>query len=174
MDVSNTVERSGLMKKKITKYIYLLLVVFVVIIGIRALWLHSNYAIPNQDYFGKQYYEIFYITGISDRLTANQVIKEVEKAFSFVGTESEAEEKFWKLSNYCVIKTTDEELKVENDIKLISANFSGDKGYLWFAYSQEVRNDSGELKSGSSNILARATLEKVNDKWVFTDYLEHP
>ena len=161
-------------KKRLIKIIVLLLAAAVCMVGIRDLRLHLNYKDPNQSYFGEQYSEIFRITSISDMITADKLIKKIDSAFSFIGTEDKADEKFGILSRYSVKNELAEKLKEEHKIKFVAADFKDNAGYLWIEYSQNVYTSDNEDKSGSSDILVRVSLEKIDDEWIFTDCKEHP
>lgn len=161
------------MKRKIMVAFIVLLLIFS-IFAIRPLALHWKYAVPNQAYFGKNYHEIFRYTSLSDRKIAKAIIEKMDDAFSFIGTEQEAAEKFGLLSRYSVKNQSNKNLKETHHIKCVAAAFQDDSGYIWIEYSREVHTDNGELDNGSWNILARMELEKTGGEWNVIHCKEHP
>lgn len=144
-------------------------------IGIRAVMMHMQYVVPNQSYFGENYKEIFRITDLGDKAIANNLMEEIDSAFSFIGSAQEAEQKHGVLSRYSITSSPDQKLQEVHKVKLISADFAADAGYIWIEYSSETYDaDSGKMQSGSWGILTRMTVEKINGEWVFTACKEHP
>ena len=76
------------------------------------------------------------------------------------------------MSRYCI--TEDDAVTEKHDLKLITADFNKDDGYLWFVYNQEGLDNNNQTTCGSCDILARATLEKTDEGWRVIDTKEHP
>lgn len=162
------------MKKRIITILFACILLAFGIFGIRTLMLHAQYKFPNQAYFGENYKEIFYPTSPSDWKIANALMKDIDNAFSFVGSADAAKEKYGVLSRYSIDCEENEKLTEEHKLKFITADFEDNAGYIWIEYSQKAYEDNGDLERGSQGILVRMTAEKKNDNWVITGCREHP
>lgn len=159
------------MKKKIFGLSSIVLILLICIFG-KGIYFYGKYAVPNQAYFGSQYREVLHIMSFQDKRQANEIMAIVDKAFCFVGNKEDADSNYGQLSRYCV--TDEEPVKEEHDLKLITADFDNNKGYLWFVYNQEALDSNNQTTMGSWDILVRATLEKTNQGWIVVDTKEHP
>ena len=159
------------MKKKIFGLSSIVLILLICIFG-KGIYFYGKYAVLNQAYFGSQYREVLHIMSFQDKRQANEIMAIVDKAFCFVGNKEDADSNYGQLSRYCV--TDEEPVKEEHDLKLITADFDNNKGYLWFVYNQEALDSNNQTTMGSWDILVRATLEKTNQGWIVVDTKEHP
>ena len=160
------------MKKKIICISIVVLIVLLVYIFGRGIYFYGMYSVPNERYFGNQYKEMLHIMSFQDKKQANEIMKTVDDAFSFIGNKEDADSGFGELSRYCV--TEEDAVIEEHDLKLITADFDKNKGYLWFVYNQEALDNNEQTTMGSWDILVRATLEKTNQGWIVVDTKEHP
>ncbi len=160
------------MKKKIICISIVVLIVLLVYIFGRGIYFYGMYSVPNERYFGNQYKEMLHIMSFQDKKQANEIMKTVDDAFSFIGNKEDADSGFGELSRYCV--TEEDAVIEEHDLKLITADFDKNKGYLWFVYNQEALDSNDQTTMGSCDILVRATLEKTNQGWIVVDTKEHP
>ncbi len=127
-----------------------------------------------QSFFGKETYkELFTLEQNQDKFKDR--LQEAREALAFVGTEEEAQETFGILAHYCTTAENVAESRYTMDI--INAGISGDKGFVWIAYTQESLDADGNilesLGSPDSRILSRWSLEKQNDTWVITEIQEN-
>ncbi len=160
------------MKNKIICISIVVLIVLLVCIFGRGIYFCGMYSVPNERYFGNQYKEMLHIMSFQDKKQANEIMKTVDDAFSFIGNKEDADSGFGELSRYCV--TEEDAVIEEHDLKLITADFDKNKGYLWFVYNQEALDSNEQTTMGSWDILVRATLEKTNQGWIVVDTKEHP
>lgn len=129
----------------------------------------------NEKFFGKETYgEIFSLEYQKDEF--EPLLKLAEEAFSFVGTEDEAEERFGLLSRYSI--TEADAATEKHTLDHISSGTEGDSGYVWIAYTQEVYKENGELLTAGGTqkqrVLSRWTVEKQNGTWIVTEIQEGP
>ena len=160
------------MKKKVIRISIIAGILLLVYIFGRGIYFYGKYFIPNERYFGNQYKEILHTISFQDKKQANQIMKIVDDAFSFIGNREDADSKYGELSRYCI--TEEDAVTEKHDLKLITADFNKDDGYLWFVYNQEGLDNNNQTTCGSRDILARATLEKTDEGWIVIDTKEHP
>ena len=158
------------MKKKIFMASIVVLILLVCVFG-RGIYFYVRY-IPDKDYFGEPYEELIHPMSFKDKGQATEIMGMIDDAFTFVGNKDEAVDKFGELSRYSV--TDDDSVAEEHNLKLITADLNGNKGYLWFAYTQDAMNSDGQHTHGSSDVLVRAELEKNTQGWIIVDTREHP
>ncbi len=129
----------------------------------------------NEEFFGKDTYEELFSLDV-DYGEIKPVLNLAEEAFSFVGTEEEAQQRFGLLSRYS--GSSEENLQRSHQLDCLNAHLDGNKGYIWVAYVQECRDSKGQLVSSSGTedqrILSRWTVEKQNDNWIVTEIKEAP
>lgn len=148
--------------------------------GTRNAFLHIQYKCPNQDYFANDTYsEIFHITYPSTFKTASKLMKQVDEAFSFIGTGFEAEKRFGELSRYsALIESYPNVACEEHRINFIASSFHNNTGYLWFSYYNRLYDNNHSSISGSGSLmgkcLVRLTLNNVNAEWIVENIEEHP
>ena len=166
------------MKKHIlTAFVWIVVSCFL-LMQFRLLFLYISFKTPNQNYFGDKYLQILYPTGIADRFMASAVLHEAEEAFYTITTRENAEKKFGKLGRYCI--TDEEAISEEHELELISADFYGDRGYMWISYYQAGydQKDAVTVASGGDffggKILVRWELTKNENGWKVTSVSEHP
>ena len=160
-----------MIKKIICISIIVGIMLFVCMFG-RGIYFYGKYSVPNEKYFGSQYKEILHTMSFQDKKQANEIMEIVDDAFSFIGNNENAESEFGELSRYCI---TEEDAVTENHkLKLVTANFENDKGYLWFVYSNEALDKNNKIISASGGILVRSVVEKTNQGWKIIDTKEHP
>lgn len=123
-----------------------------------------------KSYFGDNIYEILVKPTTEDSKIAESILDEVDKAMRFIGTTEERKQKFGCLYRYCIdlsyIQHHDinDVSQIEFDITIdhITSNFKGNKGYVWFEYTQILRHSEKTLR-GSADCLVRLEVEK-NEK----------
>ena len=113
--------------------------------------------------FGNQYKEILHMMSFQDKKQVNEIMEIVDDAFSFIGNKEIADSKYGELSRYCI--TQEDAVTEKHDLKLITADFNKNKGYLWFVYNQEALDNNNQTTMGSWDILVRVTLEKINQDY---------
>lgn len=126
--------------------------------------------------FGEETYkEIF---SLQDTKKAAQPIMDfAEEAFSFVGTEAEAADRFGLLGRY---SCTDPKAVAEaHGLDYIVSLIGEEEGYIWVAYYRAALDPGGEAisASGTENhrILSRWTVERHGpDIWTVTEICEGP
>ena len=160
------------MKKKFICISIIVGILLLVCIFGRGIYFYGKYYVPDERYFGSQYKEILHIMSFHDKKQANEIMEIVDDAFSFIGNREDADSKYGELSRYCI--TEDDAVTEKHDLKLITADFNKDDGYLWFVYNQEGLNNNNQTTCGSEDVLVRATLEKTDDGWIVIDTKEHP
>ncbi len=170
-------------KKKNTRFINIffacVLTIPILIYGAWCTYLHLQFS-PEENYFGKQTYrEIFQITSLPDRKIALSLMGQIDDAFAFIGASKISESSFGALSNFSTDTNNFPQATCEeHHIKLISASFNDDQGYLWFAYFNRVYNESHMLLAGAGTpqqmVLVRLCLVNTNGQWKVTDFREHP
>jgi len=160
------------MKKKFIRISIITVILLLVYIFGRGIYFYGMYSIPNEKYFGNQYKEILHMMSFQDKKQANEIMEIVDDAFSFIGNREVADSKYGELSRYCI--TEEDAVIEEHDLKLVTADFNKNNGYLWFVYNQEAFDNNNQTTMGSWDILVRATLEKTNQGWIVVDTKEHP
>ena len=114
--------------------------------------------------FGEETYkEIF---ALEDTKSAAEPVMELaEEAFSFVGTETEAAERFGLLGRYAC--TDPNAASQEHTLDYIVSKLDKNGGYIWVAYASAYRDPRGEIISLSGTedhrILARWTVVADNE-----------
>lgn len=114
--------------------------------------------------FGEETYkEIF---ALEDAKSAAEPIMELaEEAFSFMGTETEAAERFGLLGRYAC--TDSNAASQEHALDYIVSKLDKNGGYIWVAYASSYRDPRGEIiyLSGTEEhrILARWTVAVDNE-----------
>ena len=160
------------MKKKIIYISVIVWIMLLVSIFGRGIYFYGKYFVPDEKYFGSQYKEILHTMSFQDKKQANEFMEIVDDAFSFIGNKEYADSSFGELSRYCI--TEEDAVIEEHDLKLVTADFNKNNGYLWFVYNQEAFDINNQTTMGSWDILVRATLEKTNQGWIVVDTKEHP
>ena len=160
------------MKKKIICISIIIWIMFLVCIFGRGIYFYGKYSVPDEKYFGSQYKEILHIMSFQDKKQANEIMEIIDDAFSFIGNKEKADSGFGELSRYCI--TEEDAIIEEHDLKLVTADFNKNKGYLWFVYNRDAFDSNNQKIRGSRDILVRTTLEKTNYGWVVVDTKEHP
>ena len=160
------------MKKKIICISVIVGIMLLVCMFGRGIYFYGKYFVPNEKYFRSQYKEILHTMSFQDKKQANEIMGIVDAAFSFVGSKENADSGFGELSRYCI--TEEDAVIEEHDLKLVTADFNKNNGYLWFVYNQEAFDNNNQTTMGSWDILVRTTLEKTNQGWIVVDTKEHP
>ena len=65
-------------------------------------------------------------------------------------------------------------VKTEIDIQLITTSQKDNTGVVWVQYSALYYNQQNNLIQGSSEVISRWEIEKVNQKWIVTDIDDLP
>ncbi|MBR2477117.1 MAG: hypothetical protein IKB50_03160 [Clostridia bacterium] len=159
------------MKKKIVYISVVVVIILLVSIFGRGIYFYGKYSVPNAKYFGSQYKEMLHIMSFQDKKQANEVMKTVGDAFSFIGDADDAESIYGKLSRYCII--SEEAATETHNLKMITADFDKDNGYIWFVYNHEAFDNNGLMILGSRDVLVRATLNKTGQGWMIIETKEH-
>ena len=171
-------------KKKIKKIINVsVIAVLVIVIGVFTVFFINNTREKSsmEKYFGKELtseYNKCYFS--DDEKEVEPLVKQINKALNFVGSEKEAKKKFgklWTLSyNDMDENTKPGDYKVNAEFSLNTVKLYNDVGYLWFDYSKEIVNKkTGESVDGSSDIPVRLSIAKDdNNEWTVITYKEAP
>lgn len=64
--------------------------------------------------------------------------------------------------------------RVEVELRLVTADFTFNKGYMWVEYDEYRYDSDNEVVSASGNILTYWKLKKTDGKWIVTDVKETP
>lgn len=171
-------------KKKIKKIINVsVIAVLVIVIGVFTVFFINNTREKSsmEKYFGKELTSE-YNKGYSsaDEKEVEPLVKQINKALNFVGSEKEVKKKFgelWVLSYNDIDENTKPgDYKVNAEFSLNTVKLYNDIGYLWFDYSKEVINKkTGESVDGSGNIPVRLSIAKDdNNEWTVITYKEAP
>ncbi|MGN0459477.1 MAG: hypothetical protein ACI4HL_01040 [Ruminococcus sp.] len=131
------------------------------------------------EYFGEEEYsELDEDYSSSDKKELEPLMKEIDKALNYFGTEKEAKKLFGELSHFSTIDYEDElsadEVKIEADFDFVTCKLYADTGYMWIRYTKEVFDNKGELTEGYSNIATRLTLVDFGDGWTVVNVDEAP
>ncbi len=124
--------------------------------------------------FGEDTYkEIFSLQDTKDK--AKPIVDFAEEAFSFVGTEAEAAERFGLLGRYSC--TDSKAVSEAHSLDYIISDIEDNTGYVWVAYCRSALDPGGEAisASGTKNhrILSRWTVERHGtDSWIVTQIWE--
>lgn len=161
----------------LSKKIFILSALTAIALSLSSCTSDSAEANWEEEFFGKKTYaELQMGVSFSDRKAVQPVLDFADEAFAFIVAtdedKKEAEEKFGKLHIYCL--THDDVVSEAHAIDFLSAKTDGNSGYLWVQYSQEGYDKNGKCTCGAWRIKSRWTIEKIDDKWVVTDILEHP
>lgn len=130
-------------------------------------------------YFGKEKYsELDEDYSNSDKKELEPLMKEINKALNYFGTEKEAKKLFGALSHFSTIDYEDglsaDEVKIETEFDFVTCKLYADTGYMWIRYTKEVFDKKGELTEGSSDIETRLTLVDFGDGWTAVNVDEAP
>lgn len=147
--------------------------------GLRCAFLHLQYQNPNQDYFGTAYCEIFFVTSPSAYQTSSQLMEQVDEAFSFIGTGSQATSRLGTLSRYStLIESYPTATSEKHSVSFLASSLKETRGYLWFSYYNGRFDNNQDTIGGSGSLfkpcLVRLSLRKVNTEWIVEDIKEHP
>ena len=132
-----------------------------------------------KSYFGDNIYEILIEPTAEDSKIAESVLDEVDKAMRFVGTKEENKQKFGSLYRYCIDLSyleyceINDISQIEFDITInhITSKFEGNKGYVWFEYTQKVRCLDKILRGISGSV--RLEVEKnTKGEWEVISLIE--
>lgn len=124
--------------------------------------------------FGEETYdEIFSLQ--DTKSTAKPIMEFAEEAFSFVGDEVEAMERYGLLSRYSC--TDPKAVSQEHSLDYIISRIGEKEGYVWVAYTRADLDPVGEAISASGSdkmrILARWTVElQGSGRWLVTEIVE--
>ena len=171
-------------KKKIKKIINVsVIAVLVIVIGVFTVFFINNTREKSymEEYFGKELTSE-YNKGYSsaDEKEVEPLVKQINKALNFVGSEKEAKKQFgelWSLCSYDMDKNTKPgDYKVNAEFSLNTVKLYNDVGYLWFDYSKEVIDKTtGECVEGSADIPVRLSIAKDdNNEWLVISEKEAP
>ncbi len=171
-------------KKKIKKIFNVsVIAILVIVIGVFTVIFIDNTREKSsmEKYFGKEITSE-YNKGYSsaDKKEVEPLVKQINKALNFVGSEKDAKKKLgelWTLSYNDIDENTKPgDYKVKAEFSLNTVKLYNDVGYLWFDYSKEVINKkTGESVDGSANIPVRLSIAKNdNNEWTVITKKELP
>lgn len=118
-----------------------------------------------------------YIGSGADRREARQVLTLAEQAFNDVQhTHAENEQSYGLLSRYATATDSYDDVEYnENTLKLWSAHFEENEGWMWVCYSSRSYKANGSLACGSWRVPALWRLEKGDSgQWTVVQIREHP
>ena len=157
------------MKKKLIGIFIIVAVMLLFCLYGRGIEYYINYVIPNKECFGRQYCEVLHLMSFRDKQYANEIMKTVDEAFSFIGDAAVARSRYGELSRY---SARGDAVSETHDLKLVTADFGSETGYLWFIYNCRAFDGNNKSVGGASDVLARLTLEKSGEAWVVVDTKE--
>ena len=171
-------------KKKIKKIINVsVIAILVIAVGVfTVIFIDNTREKRNmEEYFGKEL-TFEYNKGYSsaDEKEVEPLVKQINKALNFVGSEKDAKKKFgelWSLCSYDIDENTKPgDYKVNTEFSLNTVKLYNDVGYLWFDYSKEVINKkTDECVEESADIPVRLSIAKnSDDEWVVITKKEMP
>ena len=134
------------MKKKFICISAIVGVLLLVCIFGRGIYFYGKYYVPNERCFGSQYKEILHIMSFQDKKQANEIMEIVDDAFSFIGNKESADSGFGELSRYCI--TEEDAVIEEHDLKLVTADFNKNNGYLEVYNEKEIQKMDQRCSSG--------------------------
>lgn len=170
-------------KEKVKKIINVsLIAILLIVIGVFTAFFIDNTREKSymEEYFGKELISE-YNNGYSpaDEKEVEPLMKKINNALNFVGTEKQAEKQFGELHSLCTYlednkKSSD--YKVNAKVTLNTVKIYNDVGCLWFDYSKEVIDKTtGECVEGSADIPVRLSIAKNNnDEWLVISEKEAP
>lgn len=130
------------------------------------------------DYYSKEEIaKALYIGSAYDRREARPVLALAEQAFSDIQhTREENEQRYGLLSRYSTpADSYDDVTRNEHTLKLWSAHFDGNEGWMWVFYSSESYRADGSTVCGGWNIPALWRLERdEGGQWTVVQIREHP
>lgn len=96
---------------------------------------------------------------------ANGLILQAKEIMQFIGTENDIDNMVdvGALKKYYYFNS--EVKKAVVDIKLITTNQNGDKGYIWVEYSTDYYDLNETIVHGVAKIKSRWDIEKKDDVW---------
>jgi hypothetical protein len=62
-----------------------------------------------------------------------------------------------------------DQLKIDLKLKRVYTWHNFKSGYLWIKFSADVKDQNGEIISGSGNTPVKMDIKKVNGKWIVTN-----
>ena len=128
-------------------------------------------------YSAEEIAKALYIGSPADRREARQVLALAEQAFDDVQhTREENEQSYGLLSRYATdTDSYDDVTHNEHTLKLWSANFEENEGWMWIYYSSWSYKADGSPVCGSWRVPALWRLEKGDGgQWTVVQIREHP
>lgn len=128
-------------------------------------------------YSNEEIAKALYIGSASDRREARAVLQLAEQAFGDVQhTRAENEQSYGLLSRYATAADSYDNVEYnEHTLKLWSAHFEENEGWMWVCYSSRSYKADGSLACGSWHVPALWRLEKEgNGQWTVVQIREHP
>lgn len=118
---------------------------------------------------------LVYIGSRNERDMARPVMDMAEAAFSDIdNTGDENAEEYGLLGRYAVDAARNA-AREEHELKMLSAHFDDDIGYIWVKYSQEAFDAEGNTVCGSREILSLWQVAKDGSgEWRVVHIKEHP
>lgn len=171
---------SSVQKNKSYKIIYFIAVILLIASLILIKFPVWRIAVPYSSfkYFDKkEIAELLYSGSAGDRNKVESIMKTADDAFSSLEENNKtSEEKYGLLSRYAYDKSSyPEAVRTDYELELLSAECSGNDGYMWVKYSQEALDKNSDIVSGSWNILSRWEIKKdKNGDWYVSDISEAP
>ena len=132
-----------------------------------------------EEHFGKEKYsELDEGYSNSDKKELEPLMKEIDKAMNYFGTEKEAKKLFGELSYYSTVDYEDElsadEVKIDVDWDFVTCKLYTDTGYMWIKYTKEVFDKKGKIVQGCADIESRLTLVDFGGGWTVVNVDEAP
>lgn len=176
------------MKKKTLRIILIFVIALIVVLIIGSIGFFISRKINMDRYlksynisdFGDDIYEIYLKPTAEDSKIAESVLDEVDRAMRFVGSKEENKQKFGRyLDIYCTelsyleLCGVGDISQIEFDITInhITSKFEGNKGYVWFEYTQLLRHHEKALRGSSA--LVRLEVEKnTKGEWEIISLIE--
>ncbi len=163
------------MKNHIKKIVLAILIVIISLIALREAYVGIYFLKDTGDVFGAEKAELFLPSSPASYFKAQDILDIANKAFSDINSN---DGEYGKLERYSI--NNEGVTSEDHSIKLISAHFGENSGYMWVVYYQTGFDSNGQqiYGNGSNSLfgknVSRWELAKVNEQWVVSEIKEQP
>ena len=132
--------------------------------------------LDTSSYFtSKELSMLAYVGTPSDRRIGQDVLKNADTAFSDISHSQEQNKEMYGLLSRYTTPLERGAIDEKHSLKLLSAHFDSDSGYMWVYYSAASYDANGKPISQSSDIPSLWSVEKNEaGDWVVVGINEHP
>ena len=147
-----------------------------VILVLRSFPVYRIATLDTASYFdSKELSMLAYAGTPSDRSIGQGVIKKASSAFSDIRHSQEENKEVYGLLSRYATPLERGAVSEKHILKLLSAHFDSDSGYMWVHYSAATYDADGKPISQSSDVSSFWSVEKNEDgDWVVVGIKEHP